>query len=125
LAGVEKPVAMTVKGETVYVCCQNCANKVRMNPEPYLAKVRAEREGNSTTHPAMSVPVTSALPLGGQKSCPVTGEPLDPSSAVAVMVRGQTIYVCCQGCAAKVRRDPEPYLAKVMAERGSLNGSHP
>ncbi len=125
LAGVAKPVAVTVRGETIYVCCQGCAQKVQQNPEPYLARVRAERAGSTTSLPAASVPATSALPLGGQKSCPVTGEPLDPSAAVAVTVRGQTIYVCCQSCAAKVKRDPEPYLAQVAAERAGQVGARP
>ncbi len=36
---------------------------------------------------------------------------------IPVTVKGQTIYVCCQGCVAKVRRDPEKYLRKVEAEK--------
>jgi YHS domain-containing protein len=118
LAGAAHPVAVNYQAETIYVCCQGCAAKVRLNPAPYLAKVRAERAGGA-------LPQAAALPLGGQKTCPVTGEPLDPSSAVAVTARGQTIYVCCQGCAAKVNRNPEPYLAKVAAERATLvSASH-
>ncbi|MHB1426477.1 MAG: hypothetical protein ACYC3I_25225 [Gemmataceae bacterium] len=36
---------------------------------------------------------------------------------IPVTVKGQTIYVCCRGCVAKVERDPDTYLRKVQAER--------
>ena len=55
---------------------------------------------------------------GGQKTCPVTGEKLGSMGpALPVTVQGQTIYVCCPGCVAKVQRDPDAYLRKVNAER--------
>lgn len=55
---------------------------------------------------------------GGQKTCPVTGEELGSMGpATPVKVKGQTVYVCCRGCAAKVQRDPDTYLAKVPVER--------
>lgn len=65
-------------------------------------------------------PVTTATPApyGGQKTCPVTGEELGSmGTPIPVTVKGQTIYVCCQGCAGKVRKDPGASLAKVMKER--------
>jgi len=58
----------------------------------------------------------------GQKTCPVTGEELDMAGgAIPVNVRGQTIYVCCSGCAAKVQRNADLYLARVIAERARGN----
>lgn len=59
-----------------------------------------------------------AAPYGGQKTCPVMGEPLGSMGPpIPVTVGGQTIYVCCRGCATRVQRDPEQYLRKVEAER--------
>lgn len=113
LAKASDPVGVSVRGETVFVCCTGCAAKVRQNPDAYLAKARAEKTGVTPR----TLPVTTQ-PLAGQKTCPVTGEPLDPNSAVAVDAGGQTIYVCCQGCAAKVKKNPGPYLARALAERG-------
>jgi hypothetical protein len=61
----------------------------------------------------------SAAAFGGQKTCPVTDEPLGSMGPpVPVAVKGQTIYVCCEGCADTVQADPDLYLAKVMRERG-------
>jgi hypothetical protein len=39
---------------------------------------------------------------------------------IPVTVKGQTIYVCCRGCVAKVQRDPDAFLRKVAAERGEF-----
>ena len=59
-------------------------------------------------------------PYGGQKTCPVMGEELGSMGpAVPVTVKGETIYVCCQGCASKVQRDLDKYLPKVLAERAA------
>lgn len=120
LAGVASPLPVTVRGQTVYVCCERCAAKLRSNPDAYLAKAAAERGGQPASTGA------DAGMYGGQKTCPVTGEELDAAGgAIPVNVRGQTIYVCCSGCAAKVQRNPDLYLARVMAERAKGNSSRP
>ena len=72
---------------------------------------------------ANAVPVSrdSTPPYGGQKMCPVTGDALG-SMGPAIPVSlpsGQTIYVCCRGCANRVQRDPATYLRKVEAEKSS------
>ena len=68
--------------------------------------------------PSSPAAAAAPAPFGGQKTCPVTGEELGSMGApVPVTVNGQTIYVCCQGCAGKVRKNPDAYLAKVKRER--------
>jgi len=63
-------------------------------------------------------PAPTAGGYGGQKTCPVTGEALGSMGPpVPVTVKGQTIYVCCQGCVESVQSDPDLYIAKVMRER--------
>lgn len=62
---------------------------------------------------------TSTAAFGGQKTCPVTGEPLGSMGPpVPVTVKGQTVYVCCEGCVDTIQADPDQYLTKVMQERG-------
>jgi membrane fusion protein, copper/silver efflux system len=47
-----------------------------------------------------------------QKVCPVTGELLDSMGGpIRVEVSGRTVFVCCQGCDAPLRKNPEKYLA--------------
>ena len=68
--------------------------------------------------PAAAAPTPAALPYGGQKTCPVTGEELGSMGApLPAVVRGQTVYVCCRGCAARAQREPEKTLAAVAADR--------
>ena len=38
LGKMGKPIAVTVGGETVYVCCAGCIEKVKSNPTKYFAK---------------------------------------------------------------------------------------
>jgi hypothetical protein len=40
-----EPVPVTVRGETVLVCCPRCVKKVQQAPDKYLARVRAEIAG--------------------------------------------------------------------------------
>lgn len=71
--------------------------------------------GGPTTPPGA---VAQAAPYGGQKTCPVMGEALGAmGEPIPVTVRGQTVYVCCRGCAARAQREPEKTLAAVAADR--------
>lgn len=65
-----------------------------------------------------TLPPTPAARHGGQTRCPVMGDLLgEMGDPIPVAVKGQTVYVCCKGCVAKVQRDPDKYLAVVAAER--------
>lgn len=124
LSGVSRPLPVLVKGQTIYVCCAKCAATVKANPDVYLARVAVERLGQGTASPTPNLPATAG-PYGGQVTCPVTGEQLDPDGgAIPVTVRGQTVYVCCKGCAAKVKQNPDTYLPRVIAERAAATPSH-
>lgn len=37
------PIPVTVRGQTIYVCCKGCVRKVQADPDKYLAKVAEER----------------------------------------------------------------------------------
>lgn len=53
-----------------------------------------------------------------QQTCPVTGERLGSmGSPIPVTVGGKTIQVCCQGCVAAVKKNPDKYLKIVASER--------
>lgn len=50
-----------------------------------------------------------------QKICPVTGEPLDSMGGpVKAVIAGRTVFLCCEGCAPALRKDPAKYLAKLL-----------
>jgi Cu(I)/Ag(I) efflux system membrane fusion protein len=52
-----------------------------------------------------------------QKVCPVTGKPLDSMGGpIRLEVSGRTVFVCCEGCDAPLRKSPEKYLAKLLSK---------
>jgi hypothetical protein len=49
-----------------------------------------------------------------QRVCPVTGEPLGSmGTPPVVVVEGRTVFLCCKGCEAELRKQPAKYLAKL------------
>jgi YHS domain-containing protein len=53
-----------------------------------------------------------------QTTCPVSGVLVDP--AVYLDFQGQRIYLCCDKCAAELRRRPEKYFGRIEAEGVTL-----
>ncbi len=61
-----------------------------------------------------------------QRTCPVTGKDLGSmGTPERVVVSGRTVFLCCSGCEAKLRREPGKYLAKVSAPAEVPPGPHP
>jgi Cu(I)/Ag(I) efflux system membrane fusion protein len=51
-----------------------------------------------------------------QKTCPVTGLPLDSMGGpVASVVEGRKVFLCCQACETKLKQQPEKYLSRLPA----------
>jgi YHS domain-containing protein len=49
-----------------------------------------------------------------QKVCPVSGELLGSmGKPFKVTVKGQTFFLCCDGCQDDLKKDPDKYLAKL------------
>lgn len=49
-----------------------------------------------------------------QKVCPVSGEPLGMMGAPKKLdVKGQAVFICCEGCEEKLLANPDEYLAKL------------
>jgi YHS domain-containing protein len=56
-------------------------------------------------------PATGASSAKAQKYCPVmTTDEVDPEHAVAVEYKGVKVFLCCDTCVARFRRDPVAYL---------------
>ncbi|MCL4195557.1 MAG: hypothetical protein KJZ87_27715 [Thermoguttaceae bacterium] len=56
-----------------------------------------------------------------QATCPVSGEPLGSmGKPYKVVVEGQEVFLCCQGCEETIKSSPDEYLAKLStADAGS------
>ena len=49
-----------------------------------------------------------------QQVCPVSGQPLGSmGKPYKVTVKGQEVFLCCQGCEGEIKENPEKYLAKL------------
>ena len=49
-----------------------------------------------------------------QETCPVSGEALGAmGKPYKVTVQGREVFLCCQGCEAEIKKNPEKYLAKL------------
>ena len=50
-----------------------------------------------------------------QKICPVSGQPLGSmGKPYKVTVKGQDVFLCCQGCEDAIKSEPDKYLAKLQ-----------
>jgi len=49
-----------------------------------------------------------------QKMCPVSDHPLGSMGVpIKVAVKGQDVFICCEGCKGELEKDPDAYLAKI------------
>jgi YHS domain-containing protein len=121
---------------TVYFCCAGCLADAKKNPSAYIKRTQA-----------LQVAATKNLPKGeahhgdhqaqkpnegekqdskgdekkflgkgdGLETCPVTGEPVNKN--VKYEVNGRVFYVCCEGCADVVKKNPDIFLKPVEGEK--------
>lgn len=114
-------VAVAALVATILVGCaasRGKGNQIGDRVSPAPASVSAGR--TEVTQTAAS---DEALRENTQQTCPVTGERLGSmGSPIPVTVGGKTIQVCCQGCVATVKKNPDKYL-KIVANEGALSAA--
>jgi Cu(I)/Ag(I) efflux system membrane fusion protein len=105
LGSMGPPIAVEVKGRTIWTCCDYCPPKVRANPTGYLAKLAPP--------PPLPDP-KKMLTAAEQKICPVTNARLgsmgDPVLAEA---DGRKVWTCCAACPPRLKAEPARYLARL------------
>jgi YHS domain-containing protein len=123
-------------GRTVYFCCPDCLADAKKNPSAYIKRTRAAQiaatknlpksEDHHDDHQAQK-PKEGEKPdskdaekkfLGkgdGLETCPVTGEAVNKN--VKYEVNGRVFYVCCEGCADVVKKNPDLFLKPVEGEK--------
>jgi len=98
---INKKVYADYEGKRVYFCCKGCIPEFNKDPAKYMKKL--EEMGQA----AETIPT-----LKPQTTCPVmAGQPIDKS--LSVDYKGKRIYVCCEDCLAKLKKNPEKYLKKL------------
>ncbi|MEI6891856.1 MAG: hypothetical protein V5783_06770 [Pontiella sp.] len=63
---------------------------------------------------AMSLMVGTPALAEKQAQCPVMGGKINPAQFADV--KGKRIYVCCKGCIAKIKANPDRYLKELEAK---------
>jgi hypothetical protein len=100
--------------------------ETRLNPSLAASYFGAGRRGGATpsgsdapTHresddsgPLAGLSAEDRAVVNKQKVCPVTQKPLGSMGPpVRVAVQGRIVFLCCEGCEAALKRNPEKYLS--------------
>ncbi|HEV3121406.1 MAG TPA: heavy metal-binding domain-containing protein [Isosphaeraceae bacterium] len=81
---------------------------------PPASGAPAARGSGAAADPDKSLPPEDRALIARQRLCPVTGKPLGSmGTPVRVVVGNQTVFLCCEGCEAALRKDPAKFLAKL------------
>lgn len=114
LGSMGTPIKVTGLERDVYLCCQGCLNKLKSEPDKYLAKLPPLPVAKPVVVKATQA---DASFVAAQKLCPVMDEPLDAMGGpYKTVVEGQVVYLCCPGCAKMLAADPDKYLAKLKEQ---------
>lgn len=127
------PVKLTLAGRTVFLCCSNCTAKAKADPAGTAARaaklhhagpvevapparpVADEAEADIRAELA-KLPAADRAAAEKQRYCPRTGERLGSMGVpVKLELQGRAVFVCCGGCRAEVRANPEQMLKRVDA----------
>jgi len=102
---INKALYVDYKGKRIYLCCKGCIAPVTKDPAKYIEKLESE-----------GVTVAKL-----QTTCPVMGGKINKKQYADV--EGKRIYVCCPGCIAKIKADPETYIKKLEDDGVTLDAA--
>jgi membrane fusion protein, copper/silver efflux system len=94
--------------------------ETRLNPAAAASYFGAGSRGGSTSTTPTAPAPSSGLSaedqrlVNLQKVCPVTDQPLGSmGTPLRVQVEGRAVFVCCEGCAPALKKNPQKYLVKL------------
>jgi Cu(I)/Ag(I) efflux system membrane fusion protein len=90
---------------------QGTPDSTRPKPAPRVAVAAPEADDLKNIEQLPEADRKLAL---AQRICPVTGAALGSMGVpVKITLRGQTVFLCCQGCIGKAKRSPDEMLKKL------------
>ncbi|MGQ0634817.1 MAG: efflux RND transporter periplasmic adaptor subunit [Planctomycetaceae bacterium] len=136
LGSMGVPVKLVIENEAVFLCCEGCRKSALENPEATLATVRELRESKRLPadqwHPKSStdrrpdpeaeiqnalaqLPETDRSLAQKQRYCAVLPKNRLGSMGppVKLMVSGQPVFLCCDGCRDAALAEPAQTLQQV------------
>src|SRR5262249_45999079 len=152
LGSMGPPVKLMIEGQPVFLCCSGCKQNALANPQATLAKVAelkskpaTEQAAPENAPTAAPNPAPPAEPSGeldkdakaalaklspedralaeAQRLCPISKSLLGSMGPpIKLMIEGQPVFLCCDGCKEEALKDAKATLAKV-AELKQANSS--
>jgi hypothetical protein len=124
------PVSVTLQGQKVFLCCKACVKKAKADEKVTLARVAALK-----ARPKSQKPSTGAISkeeakardnlaklsaedrklAEAQRWCAVLTDSLLGSMGkpLKLMLKGKTVFLCCDGCQDEAKEAPDRALATV------------
>ena len=60
-----------------------------------------------------------------QGTCPISGSPLGSMGPpVRIVIKGQVVFLCCNGCVEEARKNPDKTLEKVSQLKAAKKSEH-
>lgn len=130
LGSMGTPIKLMLDGEPVFVCCSGCVKQAQANPKETLQKVKTRRTQRRLDPPPKNTQLQLAPEileaLGKlsetdrklamvQRLCPVMDDSALGSMGVPVkiMIEGQPVFLCCEGCQDLAQEKQKETLARV------------
>ena len=144
LGSMGTPVKVTVEGQPVFLCCEGCKKSALANPKQTMAKVAAFKQERKPQAAGDAKPPASALNPQEEAEIKEELEKLsapDRKSAQAqrycvvlkdsrlgsmgqpekLVIDGQAVFVCCEGCKQEALADPKATLSKAEKLKARSN----
>ena len=134
LGSMGAPDKLVIEGKTVFVCCEGCKDEALADPQKTLAKLGELQNASPTVPSSEPTPATddskseeaevaaalTKLPKSdqsiaiAQRNCVVLEDNRLGSmgTPIKVMIEGQPVFLCCEGCKKKALANPKASLSK-------------
>ncbi|MCY2995825.1 MAG: hypothetical protein NTY19_49450 [Planctomycetota bacterium] len=99
----------------IVVGCTPAGNSGSPKPAPAAgSQTKTMSPDNSTQEALAALSEADRAAAEKQRVCPVTDKPLGTmGKPYKVQVKGQTVFLCCDGCEEELQKDPDKYLTKL------------
>jgi len=140
LGSMGTPIKLTVKGQTVFVCCAGCRDEAIQEADRTLQRVKEKRSPKGAPMPpaeskedqkiatelAKLSPADRAL-AEQQRLCIVIKDSRLGSMGkpVKFKVGNETVFLCCEGCEDSAKENPAATLARLKELRAQSKSSAP
>lgn len=135
LGSMGAPIKLTIDGQAVFLCCAGCEDRALADPKGTLAKIKSFKEKSALLQPAATsagkiedeaeAEIRSALAkltsedrkiAESQRFCAVlpNGRLGSMGVPLKLMLEGQAVFLCCEGCKGAAESKPHETLTKAL-----------